>query len=187
MNMTQDIQRIRDQTSRILSPKGLEPRSEGSGPFAGQVWRTLSKPPFPDNSPADCHNEEPFLVLILSDEPTEISGHLIHHVMPIHRECAQAGPDDILLPREVFGYRVVVCAGASVPVFRESLDICVGVLPKSFLEPVVAFQDWLEGSSDVRPQVLTGLPYLDEQDVRWRYKEALRRILWWSGSPGLLN
>ena len=135
------------------------------------------------------------MVLVLDSEPLEGDDSESILVAPLHRDGALAGPEDVLLPREVFGYRMVVCVGASFPTLPECLELCLGQLPEDWLNRLQLFSDWLTGVTEERPDVLVGLPYLDEQDVRWRFKNKMMTdlaylqfpVVDWMVGSGLLD
>ena len=172
MNYSENIRRIRDAAASITPPAGLESITSRN-PGVGQVWRTHAVPPFPEGLPPSCWNEEPFPVIILQDDVEKLNGHPVMLAVPVHYDVAMAGPDDVILPAGLFGGRTVACAGASVPVLKDSLDVCIGVLPVEWAEKLLRYHSWLNGEDSERPEVVTGIDYLDQDDLRWKFKEQL--------------
>lgn len=164
MTIQDDIRRIESLAARIKPPAGLRPVLS-LHPSAGEVWTTSFKD----------KDGESYRMLVLHGPIESTTG--VYQVAPLHRRIEYTGPDDVILPREVFGHRVVACVGASIPVERSSLVACQGGIPEQWLALLRNYAAWLDGSSEVRPNVLSGLHYLDNQDRRWVFKEALGRTL----------
>ncbi len=178
MTRNEEIRRIEALAARIQPPNGLFPVLS-LHPAAGQVWNAV-----PSRS-----GQEPLLFLVL--EGPLASARDVYHVVPLHRAIEHAGPDDVILPREVAGHRLVVAMGASIPVSRNVLVACRGRIPAAWMERLGAFSAWLGGASDQRPDVLTGMNYLDNHDTRWVFKEQLGQELlelqaWPDGKEALI-
>jgi len=107
----------------------------------------------------------------------------VHLVAPLLTDPYQAGPEDIILPKEVLGHRVVLAWGSRLTVLEKSLDRCEGKLPKKWCDVVVQL------AANVDLQVLRtsgiemGFEYLDNQDIRFAYHETLVDRLSYLQSP----
>lgn len=164
MTRNDEIRRIEALAARIKPPAGLR-LALSLYPVAGQVWSSVPI----------IAGQEPLLFLVL--EGPLASARDVYHVAPLHRRVDMAGPDDVILPREVAGHRLVVAMGASIPASRNALVAYRGSIPAEWLERLCAFANWLNGSLDQRPDVLTGINYLDDRDTRWVFKEQLGQEL----------
>ncbi len=169
----QAVQKIEALARLFTPPSGsLRTARAKPAPGKGQLWTTMASPVFPRSLAASCAAAEPLMVVILAAEIARVKGHTLHLVAPII-DSAMAGPEDVLLDRNVLGHRAAVAAGSAVTVLHDSLDRCRGVLPGRLQARLTAFQRFLDCLSGCRPEVTTGLPYLDEKDVRFVYNEEL--------------
>jgi hypothetical protein len=108
------------------------------------------------------------LVLLLDEEG---DGFLAAPVFP---ETEHAGAEDVVLRRSVLGYKAAVALGGAIFVEAAALRECEGSLRGEDFEPLRAFLLHLEGSGPRPAELVTGLPYLDERDVRYLFaKEFL--------------
>ncbi|NLE66229.1 MAG: hypothetical protein GX608_02310 [Lentisphaerae bacterium] len=160
--------RIETLAQTFLPRKGqMRPASAHPRPAAGQLWLTRPDPGFPDNLPAGIRTDDPVRLILLEAGTGNLKGHRLHLAAPIIENPAMAGPDDLILPKEVLGHRVAVAAGMACTVLQDGLDRCRGCLPPAWLSSLQAFQEGLLNHASPPANVQTGLPYLDEHDVRY--------------------
>ncbi|MBI4028440.1 MAG: hypothetical protein HY360_25870 [Verrucomicrobia bacterium] len=175
------LRRFRETLKRHAPPRRLvEPIDvpHGSGlvsPAVGQIWLTQVLPDYPPKLREDEEEREPFWVVLLDVIPLgkALPDHDLLLAAPMFLETEYAGPDDVILPREIRGFKCAVAFGASISVLPQSLRSCEGLLPEEWKLRLVQFHRHLEGKA-LRPDgINTGLPYLDEIEVRFKFMEGL--------------
>jgi len=154
-------------------PRLLQPTSRASSPSAGQVWRTRILPNYPPALLPEEEERDPVWVVILTESKVKIGGRRSFLVAPIFAETEYAGPDDILFPKTVLGFRCAIAVGAALSIIPESLLECEGALPHEWCDRLFRFQICLETGEPRPTDVRTGLPYLDENDVRFVFMERM--------------
>jgi hypothetical protein len=122
-------------------------------------------------------------VIVVQPKVAKLKRHALHLVAPIIENPAMAGPDDVLLPEEVLGHRVAAAMGFSFTLLQDSLDRSCGRLPESWIVNLKHFYKFLSGTESIAPSVLTGIRYLDENDVRFVFHEELARALAYVQEP----
>jgi len=155
----------------IPFPKGTI-EDDGDHRRVGQYYLTIPEPTFPAGLPEECKTDDPVCVVIMKVNTREMRGHALHLVAPMFLGAENAGPEDIILPREVLPYRPAV-AMACFSVLDDSLGECKGRLPKATVEGLLHFREFLFGDIDTCPAVVTGPDYIDEKDIRFKFHEDL--------------
>lgn len=151
----------------------LGPVDSQASAAPGQIWETHSRPPFPADLPEDLRTDEPLLVVLLRTNDADMEGHPVHLAAPLFEETRYSGPGDVLLPRHLFGHRKAVAVAYGFTLLGDSLTHCRGILPETTTKALQQFLRALDTGSEPPPQFATGLPYLDEEDVRYAFHEEL--------------
>ena len=149
MNYQTEIKRIEMLASRIKPPNGLEPAS--SILTEGDMY-TVKRD----------EKAETFVVVLKIQEKRV-------GVVYGHRRTEYAGPEDIIVPREVAGHRLVLTSD-SFWMLKSSLDKPIGRLPSEWFDKLTQMIAWMLFPNETKPDVQTGLPYLDDKDIRWQAK-----------------
>lgn len=149
MNYKTEIERIEMLASRIIPPNGLEPAS--SILTVGDMYTVKGD-----------ENANTFIV-VLNIQNKRVG------VVYGHRRPEYAGPEDIIVPRDVAGHRLVLTTD-SFWMLKSSLNTPIGKLPKEWVNKLSQMITWLMFKDATKPDVQTGLPYLDKTDVRWEAK-----------------
>lgn len=185
MTIQDEIKRIEKLAKAIKPPPGL-PAVRAEAPLAvGQVWRTRWDQVVDERDISTKRAAEPFLVVVTKLPEVGMAEQVVCEVLPLHRDIPMTGPDDVILPANLFGHRVVACAGATVPALVSSLSYRIGMLPDDWVRHLLNFRNWLDGIHEHKPDILTGLRYLDQNDIRWKYKEDLGADLDYLQAPAL--
>lgn len=134
----------------------------------GDVW--LTQPP----DAAGGEPAEPLTVLLLERFEGEGGDPTLFTTAPIFSDPSVAGPADAVLPREILGFEAGIAFASAASVLGESLTNCEGALPEEWISRLTAFHDYVRGrATNPPPGIVTGAPYLDENDPAFIFHEIL--------------
>lgn len=147
-------------------------------PASGQVWTTRVLATVGDQEFRCAAPEETLRLIILKARETTIQGTMLHLAAPVLNDTDKAGPEDVLLCENVFGYPVLVAVGAAVTIIHDSLLSCVGQLPSPLYQHLSRAYAEVDGSQERQSQTRTscgvmGWAYLDEEDSRFIFHKGL--------------
>lgn len=108
------------------------------------------------------------LVLNVDDEMCD--------VIPGSMDALQAGPDDIVLPRNIMGSFVMLSPGNIVTVPIESLGMGFARLDASVFNDIVEYSACLAEGKECEIAFSKGFPYLDEEDERIEYHQKMMDV-----------
>ena len=171
MNSDQ-LEVLQHQANRFSPPAGLVlPGDPFAAPQAGQVWITQHH----DGalSRTDGSLSDTLEVIILRVDDVGAMGGPLYLAAPLTSDCHMAGPKDVLLAKNILGYRSLVMLGCALSVVPGSLHRCIGILPEDEVEKLKGTFTAFETGSMAGAGVVTGFDYLDEQDLRYIYHEEM--------------
>lgn len=146
----------------------------------GEVWLT-QLPDVVDGEPA-----EPLTVLLLERFEGEDGDPNIFTTAPIFSDPSMAGPADAVLPHEILGFEAGIAFASAASVLGESLMTCEGALPEDWVSRLTAFHDYVRGrATNPPPGIVTGAPYLDENDPAFIFHEILAEQMQALATPAL--
>jgi len=148
----------------------------------GQIWSTRAKPIFPKKLPKLCKIDDPYFIVIVRRDK-EIKGHSTYVVAPILRNYLMAGPHDVILPEEILCHRITVSLELSITILQDSLDECIGTLPAEWAVKLGNYLHYIEGLTDKKPAIYTGIEYLDENDVNYQCHKTMIKELEYLQAP----
>jgi len=192
--MTQ-IELLEAAMKRVIPfPKGTI-EDDGDHRRVGQYYLTIPEPTFPAGLPKECKTDDPVCVVIMAENTMDMAGHAVHLVAPVFPGAENAGPEDIILPREVLPYRPAIAVGSCFSLLDDSLGECKGRLPEATIEGLQSFRAFLAGDIDTCPAVVTGPDYIDEKDIRFKFHEDLVErigylqgpVMAWAAQSGILK
>lgn len=155
----------------IPHPIGLIEDS-GKPRQVGQYYLTIPEPTFPSDLPKECKTDDPVSVVIISSHSMPLKEHTLHLVAPVINTI-MAGPEDIILPREILPYRPAIAIGTCFSVLDQSLGKCMGRLPDETTNDILNFREFIHDNIDTCPKVITGPDYLDEMDIRYKFHQTI--------------
>ena len=179
MNKIVSLDQLEILASRVIPHKGSR-LSAGRNPLAqaGQIWTTRAVGS--DGKPLQME-QEPVLALVLDRDSRQKK---VLRMAPIIPETEKAGPEDVLLPGSLLGWRAVLCVGSSIPVQEACLDECRGLLPLSWMKNVNAFYRWIQGVGRKPAGLITGMGYIDERDIRVAFHKQIQERMVYLKAPG---
>jgi hypothetical protein len=167
------IDRLTRALKRIIPhPIGLIEDS-GNPRQIGQFYQTIPEPTFPADLPKDCKTDDPVCVVIISSHHMPIIEHSLHLVAPVITNTPMAGPEDVILPREILPYRPAIAMGHCFSILDQSLGKCMGRLTDETTNNIINFREFIHGDIDTCPKVVTGPDYLDEMDIRYKFHQEI--------------
>lgn len=98
---------------------------------------------------------------------------MICDVIPGSMDALQAGPDDIVLPRNIMGNFVMLSPENIVTIPIESLGIGFARLDSSVFNDIVEYSACLAEGKECEIAFSKGFPYLDEEDDRIEYHQKM--------------
>lgn len=139
----------------------------------GEVWVTHAE-----------EEEEPLTVILLERFEGERGNATLFTAAPIFADPEMAGPFDVVLPRELFGFEAVIAFDSAGSLLSDSLQECKGALPQDWTSRLIAFHNGLVGGVEtplvkltgVEPSFVgltTGVPFIDEKDPAFVFHEEL--------------
>lgn len=139
-----------------------------SQPARGEVWLTKASETVESDPP------EPMTVLLLERFDGDANEPTLFTAAPIFSNTRMAGPADAVLPREILGFEAGVAFASAGSLLPETLVSCEGTLPEDCTADLVGFFDYVRGVEEDPPiGVLTGAPYIDENDPAFVFHEEL--------------
>lgn len=151
MNLAELRAHIAAQPKRPPIPEPL-----ACEPAAGQVWTVRDLP-----------EEQPTWLAVICGIEDELL-----QIFPAFRWGELRGPNDIVLPTQLVGERLIVSLDLQATVDRSALELCTGSVPPEAVTRILqADQDRFDDQARHRWDF--GRPYLDEHDARLAYHIAI--------------
>ena len=146
------LARVTRPLRNLLADSDLQLPGVEADPW--QVWITAS-----EGMPVGC-----WVTLV---ETKELNGHRYFTAIPIFTEIDYAGPEDLILPRDVLGFRAALACRLLLAVLPSNLKECRGTLPDVWKGRIAHFLRWLDAAAELPPQgIETGIAYLaDAGDI----------------------
>ena len=171
-------QQARQYAPRIRQLRAVAHTRAQAAP--GEVWLTQS-PDVADAKPA-----EPLTVLLLERFDGEDGDPTVFTTAPIFSDPSVAGPADVVLPREILGFEAGIAFASAASLLEESIVACEGALPEDWISRLTAFHDYVRGrATNPPPGIVTGAPYLDENDPSFIFHEILAEQMQALATPAL--
>jgi len=161
----------------------LGPPPRGNIIESGQIWSTRAKPIFPITLPKLCKIDDPYFIVIIRSGMADMKGHLTHLAAPVLRNYLMAGPNDVILPENILCHRITVSLELAITILQDSLEECIGTLPIEWATNLSAYYNYIEGVIDKKPAVITGIEYLDENDVSYQCHKTMVKELAYLQDP----
>lgn len=177
---SQPIRQLEGLLNRVLPSKGtLESVENIQNIGPGQMWSTKAILDYPIHF----GEHELFWVLVVQSRVMTLNKERVHLVAPLLSDPHLAGPEDIILPKEIMGHRVALAWGSRITVLEKSLDRCEGKLPKKWCDVVAQLSANVDFHVLRTSGIEMGFDYLDNHDIRFAYHENLVDRLSYLQSP----
>jgi hypothetical protein len=171
-------QQARQYTPRTRQLRAVAHSRAQASP--GDVWLTQT-PDVANGEPT-----EPLTVLLLERFEGEAGEPTLFTTAPIFSDPSMAGPADAVLPREILGFEAGIAFASAASVLSESLMTCEGALPEDWISRLTAFHDYVRDRTANPPLgIVTGAPYLDENDPAFIFHENLAEQMQALATPAL--
>lgn len=147
-------------TRKPITPSFVFTPSSGNHGEPGEVWRMQSVCTTDEET-------EPLMVLIIDRFEN------IYTAAPIFSYPEMAGPNDVVLPKEIFGFEACISFSAAASVSRESLMFREGFIPEDWVTKLNKFHAYILGKEIKPTDIMHGASYIDENDPAFVFHEEL--------------